>query len=1123
MAVTAPGQLIVTPHPLLVEGQKNVTWVAQAGESLYSILQRNVDGLDGEKWEVSIGGRTVDRHMWHHVFPKQGNIIEVRGGVGRAALAIVALVALSYFTFGFGTATAGMWGAGAVSSAWGVAAASGIYLAGSMLINKVLGPKLPRIAAQSQDSVYSIGAARNQLRQYEPFPILFGSVRIAPDYLSKPYSWYQGNDQYVGLLLSAGINVGRIEQFYNGDTQLSSYDGVSVFHAGYTEMPDQAIPLYSNVDTVDGAALPKNQGWVQRTTSANTVRIQINLEYLLGGTGTSGKNYFVSETIESQYRVVGATNWMPLVTRQFRSDRLDVANRASLTAEVPEGQYEVRVRSMGYGNYSGANTQRNDFQWTTLSSIQADTADYTGIARTGVIIKATDQLNGAPDELRAVAHATPIPEWNGTAFVTKESSNPGAQCLAYARGIYAGTRFLAGMGLSDDQIDIESWKAFTIHCASQEYTYDFYVKDARSHEQVLAAIALAGFGHITWAGGKLGVVWAAQEQPLSGVVNMATISKGQFQVDYTLSNAADGVEFSYFDKNTWSTATLRVPAPGVTTMYNPAQISGEGVTSERHAARLARWHLAQSLYQYKDISYSTDLEHLSYQRMSLLAMQHDLTQWGYGGRILAATNNAGVVTLTLDDAVPGPTATNAYIGVRIPGERVYRVLKVKPFTGNSEVITLADPWPSGAAFPGNDPENPAHDTIWIYDFRQTPGYKVRVVGIEPESDLKGASVKVVPEGPEFWDYVLNGRYIPAPNQSLLQTRPVVSNVTIAETQIVQGNTTFTELTATFDVTGPVGDIIVLSGVTGTDQREVAQTSTRTATWRIDSPGTYNITIRPFSPGGEVGVSASVVYATRGTGLPPVLVDIFTIEEEEGGVRQYTWGWLDGTVRSPDFVGVEIRYIQGAVINPNWDQMTPLSGTDGYFTAPFETVMPPAGEWTFACRSRNSGGVLSTEKRVVTKTLGANLGEIIENLGPDDVTQKLIDLQLAIEKERLDRFNADAQEAQDRAEGLAAEALERQQQINTERAAREAAVAAERIRIDAIDDDEIISPVEKPQLRIDYSALLDERAGINAEADLSEVVDEKDAYNEALDRLITYMGTLVYPTRWDDTSGNTNLT
>lgn len=1114
-------RLIFTPHPILLDGQKNVTWEAMAGESLYVILQRNVPELDGNRFDVTIGGRKVERHLWHSVKPKQGQVIEVRSGVGRAALAIVATLALAYFTFGFGAATAGMWGAGAAVSAWGATAAAGLYLAGSMIINKVLAPKVPRSQSGDRDSIYSISGARNQIRLYEPFPLLFGRCRITPDLLSKPYSWYQGNDQYLGLLLSSGINVGRIEPLYNGDTLLSSFDGVAVQHAGYTEMADESIPLYSNADTIDGAELPKDRSWVTRTSSADTVRLQINIEYILGGTGTSGKSYYVNETIESQYRKVGDPGWMPLVTRTFRNEKFDVM-RASLTRDVARGQYEVRVRSLGVGDYTGKNTQKNDFQWTTLTSIQVDEADYTGIARTAVTIKATGQLNGSPDELRGVAYASPIPVWNGTSWATEETSNPGAQGLAYIRGIYKDGRFLAGMGLSDDEIDIESWKAFSLFCETRGYEYNFYIKDARSHDQVLAAITLAGFGEITRSTGKIGVAWVGQEQPITGVANMATMKKGSFQVDYTLVNAADGIEYTYIDSSDWQTKTIRVPAPGVTTMLNPAQVSGEGVSTEAHAAIMARWHLAQSIYQYKEISFSTDIEVLSFRRLSLLSVSHDMTQWGYSGRVQAASVNNGVVTLTLDDKVPPPPPGGAYIGVRIPGERVYRVMKVASFNSDRFTVSLSDPWPAGVPLPGNTASNPAHDTIWAYDFKATPGLKVRVTSIEPEDDLKGASVRVVPESAEFWNYVNTGEYIPAPNESLIQTRPVISNVAITEAEIVQGNTTFTELTATFDVSGPVGTTVIRAAPEGMDLQEVAQTNTRIATWRIGGPGTYNISLRAFSPSGDAGPAVSLTYVTTGTGMPPVLVDIFSVEEQSGGVRLYSWGWLEDTTRSPDFAGVEIRYTAGNVATPDWETMTPL-GESGYYTAPFESVLPPAGDWTISARSRNTAGVLSDGMRTITRTFGPNLGEIIAGLDPEDVTQRLIDLQLEIEQERLDRFNADAQEAIDRAAGIAAEALERQQQINTERSEREAAVAAERIRIDAIDDDEIISPVEKPQLRIDYSALLDERAGINTEADLSEVVDEKDAYNEALDRLITYMGTLVYPTRWDDTSGNTNLT
>jgi len=659
-----------------------------------------------------------------------------------------------------------------------------------------------------------------------------------------------------------------------------------------------------------------------------------------------------------------------------------------------------------------------------------------------------------------------------------------------------------------------------LHCADNALGYDYWLTEVRSHQAVLDAIALAGFGQVTWAKGRLGVAWAADEQPLSGVVNMATIKRSTFQVDYTLANAADGVEYTFLDRNDWQPKPLRVAAPGVTTMLSPAQVQGEGVTREEHAAQLARWHLAQSLYQYKDIRYATDLEHLSYRRLSVLALQHDLTQWGYGGRLMGASIAGGTVTLELDEPVPPPASGNAYIGLRIPGERVYRVFGVQPFAAPSRTITLADAWPGDAALPGAGANNPAHDTIWVYDFRQTPGYRVRVVSIEPESDLRGARVAVVPESPEFWVYVRTGEYTPPANQSLLQTRPVASGLRITEAQVVQGDTVFTELQATFEVSGQVGVTVVSSAYGQEPLEEVAQTFTRSASWRIPGAGTYTIVVRPYSPEGNAGVPATMVYTTAGADPVPPPFDHFAVEELAGGVRRYSWGYDPDTIEPPDLAGAEIRYTLGSVAAPVWEDMTPLG--NGYHTAAFEAVLPAAGTWTFAARARTTSGALS-EPRVHTVTLSANLGEVIGSIDPGAIIAELIRLQLELEQERVDRFEGDALTAQQAAADLLAQAMAQQAALDAERAAREAEVAAAVARLDAIDDDEVLSPVEKPPLRLDYQALLDERAGITQQAQLSEATAELAAYDDAMDALIAYMATLTTPVRWDDTSDITYLT
>lgn len=988
----ANGQLVLTPHPVTLEGQRHIAMDLQAGERLCEFLHRHVIDLDQGDWTVSIGGRAVPRHLWAYVYPKDGQVIEVRGAVGRNALYIVAMAALIYFTGGAGAT----WAAG-LGTTGAAVAYTAAFVVGAIVINKVLGPKVESPAAASNaGTVYSLGAARNRPRPYEPLGLLFGRMRIAPDVASTTYSFYEGDDQYLGMVLTPGIGVGRVGAFSNGDTLLSSYEGVSIYHAGYSQMPDEAIPLYSNVDTIDGGELPDTADFVTRTSSADTVRIQINLEYVLGGVGTSGKAYNVSETVQVQYAQAGSGIWATLATQTFTGDKLDVSKRATLSADVPKGQYDVRVRILGLGNYDGDNTQRNDFQWSTMGSVQADGATYDGISRTGILLKATGQLNGQPDQLRAEHIAAPIPVWRNGSWVTEETSNNGAHILKYARGYFNKKgQLIAGMGKSDEEIDIESLQGFMAHCEANGYTYDYWLTEERSHDEVLQAIALAGMGQVTWAGGRLSVVWAADEQPLSGVVNMAEMKKGSFSVDYTLASAADGIEYSYFDSTTNKVETLRVPAPGVETMLNPARLTGEGIGREAHAAEMARYHLGQSLYQYKDIGFAQDLQYLAYRRMSMLSISHDLTQWGFGGRVVAAERSPllGTVTLTLDEPVPPPDARSAFIGLRIPGEAVYRTFRVRSFTQATDTIQLVEEWPDDAPLPGEGyadsmvqggwQDNPAHDTVWIYDFKATPGLRVRVVAIEPESDLKGASVSVVPESPEFWTYVKTGQYIPPDSGSSLATRPVVSNLRIDEDQITTGDVTATDLVATFDISGPFDHAVVYASASdgNAELQEVAQTRTRTARWRIPRAGTYTINVRPFGPDGQLGIGASLIYTTIGADAPPVNYDLFDVEEVGGGIRRYTWGFWTDTIQSANLAGAEIRYTQtpeqGAPM-PSWDAMTPV-GDSGYHTGAFDSPIPVSGTWTFAIRARNTNGTLSVAAKYITKTLGKNLAELQEEM------------------------------------------------------------------------------------------------------------------------------------------------
>src|SRR5690606_39010185 len=121
------------------------------------------------------------------------------------------------------------------------------------------------------------------------------------------------------------------------------------------------------------------------------------------------------------------------------------------------------------------------------------------------------------------AVAKPMPYWNGSEWITATSranglSNPGAQLLLWARGIYQDDpetgepRLIAGLGLEDGMIDIEALEGFMVHCAAMNFRFDNLYDQAVSCQEVADDIAAAGMGSITWQSGKFGVAWVAEDQ-----------------------------------------------------------------------------------------------------------------------------------------------------------------------------------------------------------------------------------------------------------------------------------------------------------------------------------------------------------------------------------------------------------------------------------------------------------------------------------------------------------------------------------------------------------------------------------------------------------------------------------
>lgn len=1009
-AVCPPGNsLVVTPHPLTLHDQRiyhGEAAVLLPGERLSSFLARH-DVLPGQQWVVTLGGFEVPENLWHLTTPKHGHLIEARRVPEKDVVKLVAIVAIAYFTMGAGGLGAGglFASGGAIGGGW--LAAGAAYMAGSMVINKLLGPKGPsqRQAAVSNESrspTYSLQGGRNRPRQFETMGLVLGEPYCVPDLAGQPYTFFGNGQQYLWQIFHFGLNCADVNTLRIGQTPIGNFVGVEIMKDGFATGSTGLPVLTTNVDSVTGAVMEAPGGpgpYVQRTSSSDAIVLSLDFEASLFTINLETGAYGYNECILSvEYRLVGTGPWLPF----SQDNNLYVALmnstskpcRATFYRAVSPGQYEVRVQKITQ-DYN-TNEAVNSVQWQSLKTFQLDTGNYRGQSRMAVQIQATGQLNGTLDELNARCTAKPMPYWNGSTWVTATNrdnglSNPGALMLLLYRGIFdEDGRLIAGIGASDDEIDLEGLKGFMVFCAAKGFTFDLFLQENISIGELIEQIAAAGMGSRSEHTGKLGVIWFSDDQPQEGALNMATMKPKAFGVDYNTMETADEIEFQYFDRErnfTWK--SVRVTAPGVVVPQRTARQTLQGVTNEAQAAVLARFSMGQNLFHRKTVTCEVDLEHVAFRRGTVMALTHDLTQWGYGGRLKAAVNNAGMLTLTLDDVVPAASPAGVitkYIGLRLAGEAQYRIFPVAPFVGTTKTVTLTTAWPGGVPVPGDAPNNPAHDTIWIYDFKPSPGQKLRVSDVSPMGNLDGAKVQFVPESAEFWDYVWNGDYTPPPNGSLLsQGPPVVTRAIVTEELARQGNTFYTELTLTFDLTGSFERAELWGAVDGGQLARIATARSQSLSWRGGLLEVWTLELRTYS-GARVGAPYGLTYSVVGLSEKPADVSSFTIDQD--GKARWTH------FKAPDHLGYGMRWQPGD--NRSWGDAEELfTGTTN--TMPFDIPIRPTGVCTIMIKAYDTSLNESVKAAAVVINLGdpriANVVEEVDYqaLGyPGEVTNATVD-------------------------------------------------------------------------------------------------------------------------------------
>jgi hypothetical protein len=544
-----------------------------------------------------------------------------------------------------------------------------------------------------------------------------------------------------------------------------------------------------------------------------------------------------------------------------------------------------------------------------------------------------------------------VPVWTGSAWVTQATSNPAWIYLWFARGKTIAGRRVFGARLPDARLEIEIIKAWGAWCDTKNLTFNFVFDQAQNCREALAIIARAGRATPTWSTGKLGVIWDEANLPAVAVFGLGNIRRNTFQVEYLSGPVADEIVVSFINPALdWQPDTVRVTVPGVTDPTRPALVDLVGCTVKDMAGREANLLAAQQLYRRRQISWESDFEGMVALRGDVVILSHDLTQWGYSGRLRAGTG----ANLTLDRAVPFTPATSHYIGIVFPNG-FYQVFAVQYQAGSSNLIVLLDAWPAlddlGNVLyaPDSDPGHPPYDFKFVFEPLATPGKKVKITGVQPLSEHH-VRLSATDEDPAYYaaetdpyDYVTPALYGAA--------APTISNLTVSDTLIRVGSSFATMVTLAWDATGPYGEATIAIASNGQPRGVIGRTRERAFSFQGPIVGAFDIEVKLFGPTGETITAgkALTTYVIVGKTRPPADVTGFVCSQN-GRFVVFRWNEIADVDRD----GYEIRRAPlGAAA---WVNATLVTVAE-QGTQMTSGIVPP-GSWTMLIRAKDTTGNFS---------------------------------------------------------------------------------------------------------------------------------------------------------------------
>jgi len=526
-----------------------------------------------------------------------------------------------------------------------------------VLVTVLMPVPTPPGSAPASDPVYSVKGQENAVRLGEPIEVCYGRNRIYPSLASRPFYLYSSNDQYQHSLMCVGQGSYDIEAIQIGDAGISSYQEVeyeiippggttTLFNTNVYTSPEAGghFLLSSNEDGYppDGWFGPYPACLVGETT--NKIEIDIVFPKGLYKMDSGGALHPMTVTVECQYREIddvgaplGTFHDLVLPSPITITAKTTTAQRRTYGGGVPEARYEVRMRRTGLKKLSAR--VGNDVVWEGLRSfvITGATHSFGDVTLLAVKIKATNNLNSQTQSRFNVIATRKLPVLESGGWSEPQPTRSIVSALAdIFRSEYGGR-------LEDTFLDLETLRAMDDFYNGREEYFDWCFRDASTVWTAAQQVARVGRALPLLSGS---LVTMKRDGPLEvpvAMFNQENMVEGSFEWAIKLwdLDEHDSIRIEYTDPSTgYKQEQVTAVLPGGT-YDHPEDIRMEGIQDRTHAYRTGMYMLAAKRYLRENVTFETGLEGYIPTYGDLIAVSHDVPQWGQAGYIVNAVRGTG--------------------------------------------------------------------------------------------------------------------------------------------------------------------------------------------------------------------------------------------------------------------------------------------------------------------------------------------------------------------------------------------------------------------------------------------------------------------------------------------------